>query len=282
VVVNQVGFVVLLALANSSAGAGSLSAYSYAYLFFQLPYGLFAVAVMTAFLPELSQAADAGDNRWFTERFGTGLRLVALVLLPCAVLYVALSSQLVEVLFSRGSFSAASAGLTSEALMVFGASLPGFAVLMYTMRGFYARKDTRTPFLIATGKVAVMVAVAWPLSRLGLGGVVAAFGVAFTLAAVVGLVILGRRTGGIMGAATTSSLARTGLATAVMLAVALVVPRGVAGTGALGALVDLVVVGAVAGGVYLAALAILRSPDLGWAVAQVRSRRRTTSPGPDR
>jgi hypothetical protein len=85
-----------------------------------------------------------------------------------------------------------------------------------------------------------------------------------------------------MGAATSSSLARTGLATAVMLVVALVVPRGLAGTGALGALVDLVMVGAVAGAAYLAALWLLRSPDLAWAAAQVRSRRRAASPGPDR
>ena len=273
VVINQAGLVVLLALANGSAPDGSLSAYSYAYLFFQLPYGLFAVAVMTTFLPELSSAADRGDNATFRDRFGVGLRLVLFVLLPCAVAYLTLSGQLVELLFSRGNFTAASADLTTEALIVFGAGLPGFAVFMFAMRGFYARKDTRTPFIITTLKITVMMIAAWPLSvAFGLGGVVAAFSGAFTLAGVVALVVLGRRVGGIAGPGTLGVLARSGVAAAAMLAVAMAVPQGLVGDGDLEAMADIVIVGGTSGLVYLAVLAATRSPDLTWIVSRVRNR----------
>lgn len=273
VVINQAGLVVLLALANGSAPDGSLSAYSYAYLFFQLPYGLFAVAVMTTFLPELSSAADRGDNATFRDRFGVGLRLVLFVLLPCAVAYLTLSGQLVELLFSRGNFTAASADLTTEALIVFGAGLPGFAVFMFAMRGFYARKDTRTPFIITTLKITVMMIAAWPLSvAFGLGGVVAAFSGAFTLAGVVALVVLGRRVGGIAGPGTLGVLARSGVAAAAMLAVAVAVPQGLVGDGDLEAMADIVIVGGTSGLVYLAVLAATRSPDLGWIISRVRNR----------
>jgi putative peptidoglycan lipid II flippase len=273
VVINQAGLVVLLALANGSAPDGSLSAYSYAYLFFQLPYGLFAVAVMTTFLPELSSAADRGDNATFRDRFGVGLRLVLFVLLPCAVAYLTLSGQLVELLFSRGNFTAASADLTTEALIVFGAGLPGFAVFMFAMRGFYARKDTRTPFIITTLKITVMMIAAWPLSvAFGLGGVVAAFSGAFTLAGVVALVVLGRRVGGIAGPGTLGVLARSGVAAAAMLAVAVAMPQGLVGDGDLEAMADIVIVGGTSGLVYLAVLAATRSPDLSWIVSRVRNR----------
>lgn len=273
VVINQAGLVVLLALANGSAPDGSLSAYSYAYLFFQLPYGLFAVAVMTTFLPELSSAADRGDNATFRDRFGVGLRLVLFVLLPCAVAYLTLSGQLVELLFSRGNFTAASADLTTEALIVFGAGLPGFAVFMFAMRGFYARKDTRTPFIITTLKITVMMIAAWPLSvAFGLGGVVAAFSGAFTLAGVVALVVLGRRVGGIADTGTLGVLARSGVAAAAMLAVAVAMPQGLVGDGDLEAMADIVIVGGTSGLVYLAVLAATRSPDLSWIVNRVRNR----------
>lgn len=273
VVINQAGLVVLLALANGSAPDGSLSAYSYAYLFFQLPYGLFAVAVMTTFLPELSSAADVGDNTLFRDRFGVGLRLVLFVLLPCAVAYLTLSPQLVELLFSRGNFTSASADLTTEALIVFGAGLPGFAVFMFAMRGFYARKDTRTPFILTTLKIGVMMAAAWPLSvAFGLGGVVAAFSGAFTVAGLVALVVLGRRVGGVAGPGTFGVLARSVLAAVAMLVMALVLPRGLLATGDLGAMADIVIVGGGSVAVYLTVLALTRSPDLSWIITRIRNR----------
>lgn len=280
VVVNQVGLIVLLALSNSSAPEGGLSAYSYAYLFFQLPYGLFAVAVMTAFLPELSAAANEGDLARFRERFGVGLRLVLVVLAPCAVAYLTLAGPLVDLVFERGNFTVANGELTAEALAVFGVALPGFAVFMYTMRGFYARKDTRTPFLLATGKIAIMVAAAWPLAAaFGIGGVVAAFAGAFVIAAVIALVVLGRRVGGVAGPGTGGALARTALAAAVMTVVALVIPRGMVGTGLWASAVDLAVVGGVASVAYLATLAVLGSPDLRWVVTQARRRLRPSGEG---
>jgi putative peptidoglycan lipid II flippase len=277
VVVNQIGLMVLLALANGSAPDGSLSAYSYAYLFFQLPYGLFAVAVMTAFLPELSSAADRGDRATFVNRFGIGLRLIMFVLLPSTVLYVALSGSLVQVLFNRGNFTAVSADLTTEALVWFGVALPGFAVFMYARRGFYARKDTRTPFFLTVAKIAVMVAAAWPLSAaFGLSGVVIAFGGAFTLSGVVALVVLGRKVGGLADPGTGTAVVKSAVAAAAMLAVIAAVPRGMVGTGMGADLADLLVLGTLGAIVYLVVLAVTRSPDLLWVLNRVKQRGQST------
>ena len=53
VVANQVALVVVLALADGAKVPGAVSAYTYAYTFFQLPYGVVAVSVMTAVTPSL-------------------------------------------------------------------------------------------------------------------------------------------------------------------------------------------------------------------------------------
>ena len=66
-VANQIALVIVLTLARG-AGTGAVSAYQYAFIFFQLPYGLIAVSLMTAVLPELATAASDGDN----ERFADG------------------------------------------------------------------------------------------------------------------------------------------------------------------------------------------------------------------
>ena len=85
VVANQVTLFVIISLAFGTPGGGGVSAWTYAYQFFQLPYGIFTVSVMTAFTPELARLATAADWRPFQDRFLFGLRLVVLVLLPSTV-----------------------------------------------------------------------------------------------------------------------------------------------------------------------------------------------------
>ena len=58
-VANQVALVIVLALATRDNQA---SVYTYAFIFFQLPYGLFAVSLMTTYTPELSSASARGEN----------------------------------------------------------------------------------------------------------------------------------------------------------------------------------------------------------------------------
>ena len=82
VVANQVTLFVIISLAFGTPGGGGVSAWTYAYQFFQLPYGIFTVSVMTAFTPELARLASEHDWRPFQDRFLFGLRLVTLVLLP--------------------------------------------------------------------------------------------------------------------------------------------------------------------------------------------------------
>ena len=57
-VVNQIALLVVLALA-AREGEGVPTFYLYAFQFFQLPYGLFAVSLMTTITPELSSAASS-------------------------------------------------------------------------------------------------------------------------------------------------------------------------------------------------------------------------------
>ncbi len=52
VVANQVALIVILTLAGHTQGA--VSAYTYAWTFFQLPYGVVAVSIMSATAPELT------------------------------------------------------------------------------------------------------------------------------------------------------------------------------------------------------------------------------------
>jgi len=266
VLTNQAGFVLLLALAIGTE-PGAVSAWSYAYLFFQLPYGLFAVSIMTTFLPELADAYSAGEGDRFSSRFADGLRLILLVVLPSAIVLAALALPMVDVLFERGSFDGASTVITADALAAFAFGLPGFAAYLFVMRGFYARTDTRTPFLVNLAETATTVAIAVPLTaRYGLTGTVAAFGIGYAVFAVVAAVALHRRLCSEAGGATTASpghgLAAIGVAGVAMAVVTTGVATLIDARGSamqVGEIVAASVVGALA---YLGVLALLDADDL--------------------
>ena len=64
VVANQIALFVVTVLAGTVAGPDPVSSYTYAYAFFQLPYGIIAVTVMSVVTPGPGRAVvDRPDRR---------------------------------------------------------------------------------------------------------------------------------------------------------------------------------------------------------------------------
>jgi putative peptidoglycan lipid II flippase len=194
VVANQVAVAVIYWLAQSQ-DEGNLTAYSVAYIFFLLPHGLFSVSIMTTFMPELALAASERNDAAFRERFALGLRLMALVVLPASLGYLALAHPVVDLLPIG---SDASTSTTADVLGTFSIGLFGFSVYLYALRGFYARKNTRTPFVLNLGQNALNVALAVPLVMwLGVQGLGLAYSVSYLFGAAAALRALSRETSGL-------------------------------------------------------------------------------------
>jgi putative peptidoglycan lipid II flippase len=262
VVANQVALSILLALAYDRPG--QVAAYTYAFVFFQLPHGLIAVSFMTTFVPELAEAANERDYAAFRDRLSLGLRLMAALILPASVGYVLLSQPLVSVLLQRGAFDAGDAELTAAVLANFAVGLLGFSVYLFALRGFYALRDTRTPFVFNLAANALKIALALVLvGRYGVRGIAFAYAAAYTIGAVISLTGLGRRVGGVDGRRLVTSLARLAVAAAVMGVAVWAVTRLVDGD-----LLELVVAVPIGVVVYFAALVALRADE----IAGLRSR----------
>ena len=72
VLANQIALFVVTVLAGSVPGPDPVSSYTYAYAFFQLPYGIVAVTVMSVVTPDLSQRWSTGDTAGFLHRMSGG------------------------------------------------------------------------------------------------------------------------------------------------------------------------------------------------------------------
>lgn len=198
-VANQVALLIILTFARG-AGVGAVSAYQYAFIFFQLPYGLIAVSLMTVVLPELSTAANERDDEAFGAKFREGLSLMLTLMIPAAGAYVFFGRPLIAVLLQRGQFDAGATDQTLAMLVGFAFGLPAFSVFLYCMRAFYARKNTRTPFYLNLGENTLNVVLVLPMVALiGEPGLAAAYSIAYIIAAVVALVVLTRAVPGLWG-----------------------------------------------------------------------------------
>lgn len=270
---NQVALAVVLALAASIDGSGHVTAYTYAFMFFQLPNGLFAVSLMTTTEPEMARAVAAGDRVGLRTQFASGLRLIMLVLVPASAAMAVLAHPIVNVLLGHGGYRD-DAALTGTLLALFAAGLVGYSVYLYALRCFYAQKNTRTPFFINVVENGINVALAFTLiGRFGVEGLVVAFSVAYSVAAVLALVAVRRTTEGIDGASVWNTTWRVLIATVLMAAAGVAVVVAMGAPVGFGSIPTLVMGGVVTAGVFAAAVWRLAIPDVDLILARVRSRR---------
>jgi putative peptidoglycan lipid II flippase len=262
VVSNQIALAIVLALATGE-GPGQATAYLYAFQFFQLPYGLFAVSLMTTVTPELASAAGTNNMTRFRDQLSAGIRLMALVILPSSIGMLVVARPLIVGLFVHGSFSTTDAVLTADVLANFAVGLLGFSLYLFVLRGFYALHDTRTPFVLNLMENSLNVVLAFALvGRFGVQGLAFAYSAAYVVTAALAFAALRRRVGRLEGRRLLDSTARVAIASGVMGSVVWWVTRAVGsptGSGAILRLVLGVVVGIV---VYGAGVLLLRVEEI--------------------
>jgi putative peptidoglycan lipid II flippase len=212
---------VAVSFRNASAIAVSPSGPSvlmYAWTFYQLPYGILAVALATAVFTEMSDAAGRDDLVAFRDTFSRGLRATAMLILPASALTVGLALPM-STLFLVGRFTASDVPLVASALRWWAAGLVFYACMMFVLRAFYSLKDTRTPMsanlvttIVQVGGYLLLTTGVGAWAGMGINGVPLADGIFFTVQFVVLSLLLRRRVGGLEMGRFSSTFARMAVA----------------------------------------------------------------------
>lgn len=262
VLANQATIVVVKNLA--SPGSGGQDAYAKASTFFYFPHGLLAMSIATTFIPEMARAVARRNREDFIERTSLGIRLVGLLTIPAAFGFLALARPIIGALLQHGQFDAAAADNTARALAGLSLGLAGYSVYLFTLRGFYAHQDTRTPFIINCVQCLINVVLAFalvgPFDVLGLG---LAFAISYLVAAVVAIFVLTIKVPEFPAIDVLTTLVRMVAAGAIMGAVVWLSVRAFGDNDGTGALLRLVVGSFIGIVVYLGSLTLLRSPEVG-------------------
>ena len=126
---------------------------------YQLPLGIIGIAIGTVLLPELSRHLGAGREAEARTTQSQSLLLSMLFSLPAAAALMAIPVPIVRVLFERGQFNAADTLAVGQTLVGFAVGLPAFVLIRVLQPGFFSRKDTVTPTVLAGISVVVNIAV---------------------------------------------------------------------------------------------------------------------------
>lgn len=287
VVAQQVALLVYTNLANAAGSRGDelhldrgvgLTPWTYAYAFFQLPYAVVAISIITAILPKMTQSAAEGRLDRLAEELRGGLRLSLALMLPAVAVLFGAAYEICLVLFAHGNFKAADSEVMAQVLQVFAIALTPFTLLQLLQRAFYALSDTRTPALVAIFSTATGAVSAFLLSTVlatphVVLGIAAAQGISWSVGCVVSIVLLRRRLGPLGGREILTLVGKAGVCSLAALAVAelahlFVVPH-LHQSFAVSAFV-LVLQGVLGGGAFLLCAILLRVPEVGQVVGMVR------------
>jgi putative peptidoglycan lipid II flippase len=289
--VSQLGFVVTSRVltratalgAQQQVEAAGKASYSTAFLLFMLPHSLVTVSLVTALFTRMSRAAHTGDIGEVREDISRGLRLTAVATVPATVLTIVLGNAIVGTLFFRNT--ASSVHVVAMVMMAMMLGLVPFGFLYLLQRVYYAFEDAKTPFKLqvivtVVATVGNLLAALLPVGWMGVG-----VGLSQTasnlVAAVVGVVWLRHKLGGLPLGDVRRTYLRLGAAALGAGVAAYLVRLGVAPLvgGRLQSLVELVVAGGVFAMVDLVLARLMRVREIDDLFGPLLSRVRRALPG---
>ncbi len=246
-----------------------------AFRIYQLPQGIFSVAIATVLFPTLARYASRGETDNLRATMANGMRQILFILAPAAAAVLVLSEPMVRLVFQRGEFTPDQTTLVATALFWFAFSLPTNGLFLLLTRTFFSLQRPWMPTAIAAGNLAVTALGSLALYDLGVGGIVAATAIATAVSVFAQCVILRRLLDGLELGRLLEGAVRITLASAALAAVSLVVwdlLDEALGRGLGGQIASLGIALALGLITYLAAARLFRIPELEQITRLVRRR----------
>ncbi len=116
---------------------------------YQLPLGVVGIAIGIVLLPELSKRLQAKDDIGAKTAFRRAGEISFALTFPAAVALFFVPLPLVSALFEHGATKRSDTEAMAFACAIYGLGLPAFIFQKLLQPLYFAREDTRTPFLYA-------------------------------------------------------------------------------------------------------------------------------------
>lgn len=186
------------AIFGSLVSQDATAAIDKAFRIYMLPQGVFSVAVATVIFPTLSRFAARRAYDDLRATMANGMRMILLVLMPAAAAILVLSEPMTQLVYQRGEFSAKDTELVAEALFWFAFSLPFNGLFLLMTRTFFSLQRPWIPTWISGLNLALTAGFSAAFyGPFGIGGIVAATGIATAVSVLAQAWILRDQLGGL-------------------------------------------------------------------------------------
>jgi putative peptidoglycan lipid II flippase len=162
-----------------------------AFRIYQLPQGIFSVAIATVLFPTLARFASRGEMENLRATMANGMRQILFVLLPATAAVLVLATPMIRLIYQRGEFTPEQTTLVATALFWFAFSLPTNGLYLLQTRTFFSLQRPWMATGLAGLDLTISALAAWALYKpFGTGGIVAGTGIGTTAAVVAQAVVL--------------------------------------------------------------------------------------------
>ena len=263
-------------LFGSLVSEQSPAAIDKAFRIYQLPQGIFSVAIATVLFPTLARFASRGEMENLRATMANGMRQILFVLVPAAAAILVLSTPMIRLIYQRGEFTPEQTALVATALFWFAFSLPTNGLYLLQTRTFFS---LQRPWM-ATGLAGLDLVVSalgalFLYKPFGTGGIVAGTGIGTIAAVIAQAIVLRHEFDGLELRRLTQTTIKITIAAAALAAVSFGVwdvLDSTLGRGLLGQIVSLGVGLGLGGLVYLGMAKLLRIAELEQIMRLLRRR----------
>ena len=128
---------------------GSVSWLYYSDRLAELPLGVFAVAIATVILPNLSRHHASASTEAYSETLDWALKMILFIAVPAAAALTLLAEPILVTLFYYGDvMTMRDMTMATLSLRAYAVGLIAFMLIKVLAPGFFARQDMRTPVRI--------------------------------------------------------------------------------------------------------------------------------------
>jgi putative peptidoglycan lipid II flippase len=169
-----------------------------AFRIYQLPQGIFSVAIATVLFPTLARFAARGELENLRATMANGMRQILFVLVPATAAILVLSEPMIRLVYQRGEFTADQTTLVATALFWFAFSLPTNGIYLLQTRTFFSLQRPWMATSLAGLDLVVSALAALVLYKpFGVGGIVAGTGIGTSAAVFAQAAVLRREFNGL-------------------------------------------------------------------------------------
>ncbi len=120
-----------------------------------LPIGIFAIALSSVLMVNMSQSAARGDQAEIAESLVFSLRHVYFICIPMAALMVGFWEPMIRMLCLGGNYTESDLEATRFVAIFYGAGIPAFCAIKMLLPVFYARRNMLIPLYSSLIAIAV-------------------------------------------------------------------------------------------------------------------------------